>query len=489
MTAPIQESFKLPPQRIVETLRKLPEALQMDSGDASGQQLTLTARTITDNVAIYQYLQFFPEKMLKEIILTITFIPQGEGSGITITGNMTRYEAPPGRQHQIEMDIKFDLTTTWTYLKNRITQETSQGKPESADRNYNAGMKELFIMLKNPVLLSPAYFVIVEQDEVRGFVKFQDPTGSLNYTVERLEYFEPDRIIYHVESNTSNMYTRSGTVEITIESVNLTKSKLHLRAAPEPTKLSKQMEMSSMYLQPEQLQAYLSFKQDLQMLLGWIDAAVVQQIPHIRDMVIVQGDFVAGSKVDIRDSVLNKTNIEIGKVPDDGRFLVHSDKTVESKVTITDSVVNRSNVDASKANVDGSVVNRSTIDKPVDMKNDVMSRDKTTAQPAMDNKNVEVYMKSLEAAFQDGIIDNSEAMMLETLQKAFDITPEQHLGVMEALGVLKGEQVEKYAQILQTTLTDQKIDSSEEAILNTLRTQFKIPMIIQQALVTKLMKK
>jgi hypothetical protein len=285
------------------------------------------------------------------------------------------------------------------------------------------------------------------------------------------------------------MYTRSGRVELTIEPVSLAKCKLFLKAFPEPTKLSKQMEMSSMYLQPEQLQMYMSFKQDLQMMLGWIDAAVMLQIPHIRDMVIVQGDFVAGGKVEIKDSVLNKTNIEIGKGQDDGRFLVHSDRTVESKVTITDSVVNRSSVDANKANIDSSVVNRSNVDRPVDLKDDVMARDKSTAPPVLDNRNVEVYLKSLEAAFQDGIIDNSEALMLETLQKSFGITPEQHLFVLETLGVLKNEQVEKYAQILQTTLTDQRIDASEEAILNTLRQQFKIPVIIHQALVTKLTRK
>lgn len=94
------------------------------------------------------------------------------------------------------------------------------------------------------------------------------------------------------------------------------------------------------------------------------------QIPHMRDMIVVQGDFVAGGKIEIKDSVLNRTQIYIGGMRDDGRLIVHADRNVDTKVGIKDSVIHRSNI--------GGL-----------------------------GKHVEVYRKALRAAFGDGRIDDS----------------------------------------------------------------------------------
>jgi hypothetical protein len=93
---------------------------------------------------------------------------------------------------------------------------------------------------------------------------------------------------------------------------------------------------------PEQLSGYLSFRQDLGMLMSWIDADVPLQIPHIRDMTVVRGDFVAGPKVDIRDSIVSRTEIRTAPEPDDGKYLVHAERQAGEKVEVTNSVISRS---------------------------------------------------------------------------------------------------------------------------------------------------
>ena len=328
-------------------------------------------------------------------------------------------------------------------------QEANAGKVEEVERTYNAGWRELFQMLKDPSLLLPASYVTVEKDESKGSVKFQDPTGSLVFLLRRTALEEPRKVSYHLESSTSNMWTRSGEVELVVEKLNETKSRLTARAVPGPTRISEQMRMSAMYLPAEQLSGYLSFRQDLGMLLGWIDTAVPLQIPHIRDLIVVQGDFVAGGKVEIRDSVVNRADIRTGGMQDDGRYVVHADRHTGDKIEIRDSVLNRSNIGGQK-------------------------------------KNLEVYTSSLRAAFLDGRIDDSEASMLEALQFGLGITPGEHLSALEELGVLATDGVKQYARILETTLADGQIDVSEAAILETLRRQYGIPLIINRALMTKL---
>jgi hypothetical protein len=256
-------------------------------------------------------------------------------------------------------------------------------------------------------------------------------------------------VTYRMSTDTAGMYRRSGTIELAMEKVNEAKTRLRARAVSERSELSEQMQMSAMYLPPEQLSAFLSFRQDLSLLMGWIDAAVPLQIPHIRDMFVVQGDFVAGGKLEVRDSVLSRTEIRTGAAADDGKYLVHADRAVGSKVEIRDCVVHRSEIG------------------PVP-------------------KNVEVYFRSLKAAFLDGRIDDSEAAMLQALRESLCITSEEHLAVMEELGALETENVKKYSHVLATTLADGKLDASEEAVLGALRQQYGIPLVVHQALVTKL---
>jgi hypothetical protein len=269
------------------------------------------------------------------------------------------------------------------------------------------------------------------------------------FRLQRTALEEPRMVTYKVQSDTGGMYRRSGTIELAMEKVNEAKTRLRAKAVPERSELSEQMQMSAMYLQPEQFLGFLSFRQDLGILLGWIDAAVPLQIPHIRDMIVVEGDFVAGGKVEVRDSVLNRTEIRVDAASYNGKYLVHADRQVGSKVEIKDSVVHRSELG------------------PVP-------------------KKVEVYFKSLKAAFHDGRIDDSEAAMLLALQESLSITPEEHLMVMEELGALQTESAKKYSNVLATTLADGKLDASEDAVLGALRQQYDIPLVVHQALVTRL---
>jgi hypothetical protein len=323
------------------------------------------------------------------------------------------------------------------------------GRVDQIERVYNAGSRELFQMLKDPSLLTPAMYLTNEKDPVNGSVSFQDPSGSLVFLIRRTGLEEPNRLKYHMESNTSNMWIRTGDVELSIEKINEAKSRLVARAVPGPTEVAEQMKMSAMYLPAEQLQGYLSFRQDLGMLMGWIEAAVPIHIPHIRDMIVVQGDFVAGGKVEIKDSVLNRANIQTGAMKDDGKYIVHAGGQTGDKVTVKDSVVHRADIGGG-------------------------------------GKSLEVYRKSMEAAFQDGRIDDSEATLLESLQSSLGITPEEHLSVLENLGVLEKDPVKQYSTVLGATLADGKIDDSEAAVLETLRKQYGIPLVIHRALCTKL---
>jgi hypothetical protein len=317
---------------------------------------------------------------------------------------------------------------------------------------YNAGSRELFQMLRDPSLLTPAMYLTTEKDPEGGSVTFQDPSGSLVFLIRRTGLDEPHRVSSHMESNTSNMWVRTGDIELSIEKVNEAKSRLVARAVPGPTEVAEQMKMSAMYLPAEQLQGYLSFRQDLSMLMGWIEAAVPIHIPHIRDMIVVQGDFVAGGKVEIKDSVVNRTNIQTGAMKDDGKYIVHAGKQTGDKIEIRDSVINRTDIGSG-------------------------------------GKNLEVYQKSMEAAFQDGRIDDSEASLLDALQGSLGITPEEHLSVLEGLGALDKDGVKQYARVLEATLADGRIDDSESAVLETLRRQYGIPLVVHWALCTRLARK
>ena len=398
----------------------------------------------------YTYTQLFPGKLLKEAVVTITFRPGpgGRGTAVTAGGRHIRTEAPPGTAVDGDTNVDHEARTVWTYIKNMVTLELNARKEETITRTYNAGLKELFFMLRDPSLLVPPSYVAVESDGKKGLVKFQDPTGSLVYSVALADCHEPDRLTYELESNTSNMWVRSGRVELHLEKVHPAKSVLTARATSNRTQVSEQMRLSAMYLPSEQLSGYLSFRQDLGMLVGWIDAAVPLRIPHIRDMIVVQGDFVAGGKIEIRDSVVNRTTLETGPPPDEGKYIVHAERTAGDKVEVKDSIVSRSVLGGR-------------------------------------GKNVEVYGNSLEAAFMDGRIDDSEAAMIEMLQQSLGITPEDNLRVLEGLHRLDSDEVRLYDVMLRKLLADGGAEMSPDA-LEKLRVGFRIPLVVHQALMTRL---
>jgi len=445
-----EEIPDIPPDRVMAILGEKAAQFSISAGEDDNVQI-IECRMLESGAgsASFEYTQLFPGKMLKVVHITVKLGLKGKGTAASLQGRLLRMEAPPGTPIEGSEDVRHEVTTFWTYLKNLVVQEANAGRTDRVTRTYNAGRRELYTMLKDPSLLTPAMYIVTEKDDSTGSVRFQDPTGSLVFDLRRTALEEPHKVVYHLESNTSNMWVRSGEVELVIDVINEAKSRLTASARPGPTQVSEQMKMSAMYLPAEQLQGYLSFRQDLGMLMGWIDAAVTLQIPHIRDMIVVQGDFVAGGKVEIKDSVVSRTDIRTGNVKNDGKYIVHADRQAGDKIEIKDTIVNRSDI--------GGI-----------------------------NKNFEVYTSSLRAAFLDGRIDDSEATLLETLRSSLGITPGEHLAALEELGELSKDAVEQYARILGTTLADGKIDDSEAAILETLRHQYGIPLIIHRALLTKL---
>jgi uncharacterized protein YndB with AHSA1/START domain len=439
------------PHEVMTVLKNKASEFEITAeSDGNAQTIRCRIDKAGQNSIGYIYTRIFPGRMFKEVLVTISLKPSSDGRGtaVTLRGKHLRTEAPPGTQIDDGGDIMIEAATVWTHLKNIVMQEVNAGKIETLTRTYNAGTRELFQLLKDPGLLVPASYITVEKDETGGRVKFQDPTGSLVYLIERTDCQEPDKVTYTVESNTSNMWVRKGNVELTLERVHESKSVLTARAVPARTQLSEQMRMSAMYLPAEQLSGYLSFRQDLGILMSWIDAAVPLQIPHIRDMIVVQGDFVAGGKVEIRDSVVNRTQIETGGASDNGRFVVHASRNMETKVDIRDSVVNRTDISGNE-------------------------------------KNVEIYQKCLQTAIQDGRIEDNEAAMIDMLQRSLGITPEDNLRALEGLHLLEKEHVKQYEQILSAILASGMIGSSDEGALETLRIQNGIPHLIHQALITR----
>lgn len=450
MTGRTEDVEGLAPEAVLAILKDKARTFEMEAGsDESTQIIKGRVEASGADSISYVYTQLFPGRLLREVLVTMTLKPKAGGTAVAVGGRHLRTEAPPGTPIDGSADVRHEVTTVWTYLKNLVMQQVSSGRVETVERTYNAGMRELFCMLKDPALLVPSTYVTVENDAARGRIRFQDPTGSLAYQLERTGMEEPRKVSYHVESSTGNMWKRMGDVELTIEKVNEARSKLTARAVPGQTQLSEQMQFSAMYLPAEQLSGYLSFRQDLSMLLGWIDTAVPLQVPHIRDMIVVHGDFVAGGKVEIKDSVLNRTDIRTGGDKDDGKYIVHSVGQMDDKIEIKDTVINRSEIGGR-------------------------------------GKNIEVYKSSLNAAFLDGRIDDSEAAMIETLQSSLGITPGEHLAVLDELGVLGKENVVHYARVLSTAMADGKIDTSEEAVLEALRQQYRMPLMVHNALVTRI---
>jgi hypothetical protein len=443
----------LPPERVTAILRDKAARFSIRAGEDDNVQVVECRMTDTGpDTMNYEYDQLFPGKLLKVVSIVVRLAPKGKGTVASLDGKLVRMEAPPGTPIQGSDDVSHDVMTFWTYLKNLVVQEENAGRVDRMERLYNAGYRELFTMLKDPSLLAPAPFIVTEKDEAAGSVSFQDASGSLLYDLRRLSVEEPRKVVYHLQSNTGNMWVRSGDVELVVEPINEAKSRLSATARPGPTEVAEQMKLSAMYLPAEQLQGYLSFRQDLGMLMAWIDGAVPLHIPHIRDMIIVQGDFVAGGKVEIKDSVLNRTDIRTGAMKDDGKYIVHAGKQTGDKIEIKDSVVNRADIGSG-------------------------------------GKNLEVYQKSMQAAFQDGRIDDSEASLLDALQGSLGITPEEHLSVLEGLGVLEKDGVKQYARVLEATMADGKIDDSEAAVLEALRRQYGIPLVVHRALCTRLGRK
>jgi len=440
----------LPPERVMAILRDKAARFSIRAGeDDNVQVVECRLMDAGSDSMTYEYSQLFPGKFLKVVKIVVRLAPKGKGTFAALNGRLLRMEAPPGTPIEGSDDVQHDVMTFWTYLKNLVVQEENAGRVDKMERVYNAGYRELFAMLKDPSLLAPAPFIVTEKDDAAGTVSFQDGSGTLLYDLRRLAFQEPRKVVYHLQSNTGNMWVRCGDVELVITPIDEAKSRLSATAHPGQTEVAEHMKLSAMYLPAEQLQGYLSFRQDLGMLMAWIDGAVPLHIPHIRDMIVVQGDFVAGGKVEIKDSVLNRTDIRTGTMKNDGKYIVHAGKQTGDKIDIRDSVINRADIGSG-------------------------------------GKNLEVYKKSMEAAFLDGRIDDSEASLLDALQGSLGITPEEHLSVLEGLGVLDKDSIKQYAQVLATTLADGKIDDSEAAILETLRRQYGIPLVIHRALCTKL---
>jgi hypothetical protein len=78
--------------------------------------------------------------------------------------------------------------------------------------------------------------------------------------------------------------------------------------------------------------------------------------------------------------------------------------------------------------------------------------------------------------------------MLKALQAGLGMTDNEHLGALDRLGVLDTDDVRRYAGALSTALADGVLDPSEEAVLESLRRNYGISLMVHRALVTRLMR-
>jgi tetratricopeptide (TPR) repeat protein len=99
-----------------------------------------------------------------------------------------------------------------------------------------------------------------------------------------------------------------------------------------------------------------------------------------------------------------------------------------------------------------------------------------TPNASNNQSNIEIYKQSLMKVWEDGILTDEEARLLQGLQKVLNITPQEHeeLEREVKLNLTTGNN-ETYRLALEQAWNDGVITDDEEAMLASLRKALKIP--------------
>jgi hypothetical protein len=324
------------------------------------------------------------------------------------------------------------------------------------EKDFNAGVNELRVLLSNPRNLSTTYYQTLEKDD--RHLNFTDSMQSNGYDIELLDANPGGPIVYKFTWNMPTMVCKSSRMEIFIEPKDDIKTRMLIKCTRLDLKFSEQMEATLHYLNKDTLDSMTSTMMELTVFQGMIEQAITSNLPYIRDAIIVKGDYI-GTKVEIKDSVLQRTNINIdGKPPSDVH--IRSDGNyVPTKTTIENSVITKSDVGK---------------EGPVEVKDSVIvgkgsGGDVGGAAKCLGDPNLETYRHALERAMADGVVVESEEKMLRALRTSLGITITQHEKLLDDIKLSTDKNYLTYKQCLSEAMTDGQLDQDEQGMLEALR--------------------
>ena len=320
-------------------------------------------------------------------------------------------------------------------------------------KDFAAGERELRALLSQPKMLVTNYYVVKSSSD--RHLDFSDSMNSWKFHIELASSGGTGPIVYLVQSDTAALYSKTSEMRLLIEPVDDVKTRLTIDAIALKTELGEQMRQSAQYFAKEQLENILSIATDLTIFQSLIESAVQSNLPYVRDMIVVKGDYVQ-SKVDIRDSVLSRTNISMDTKRTDA--YVRANSHIDSKVTITDSVVQRADISGGGDGGDGNI----------EMNDSVVSRT-SIGMPAQPPEGLAAYRKALESAVKDGAVAPSQEAMLKVLRQRFGITQARHEEMLQEIADSKDINVATYLEVLKEAMRDGSVEGAEEDVLRSLR--------------------
>lgn len=323
-----------------------------------------------------------------------------------------------------------------------------------SEKDVNAGVQELRVLLSNPKNLSTSYYQTLEKDD--RHLTYTDSMSSNMYGIELLEARPGGPIVYKFTWRMLNMLEKSSRMELFIEPKDDIKTRILIKCTRLDLQFSEQMQATLHYLPPDTLDGMTSVMQELTTFQVMIDQAIAANLPYIRDAIIVKGDYVA-AKVDIKDSVVQRSDIHVnGKPPSDVHIRTEGNY-VPTKTTIENSVVTRSDVGQGSEIKDSVVIGKKG-DEKVD-----------GAAKCLGNPNLETYRRALERSMSDGVIVESEERMLRSLRGSLGITVEQHEQLLGEIKLSTDKNYQTYKQCMTEAMIDGQIDPDEQGMLEELR--------------------
>lgn len=324
------------------------------------------------------------------------------------------------------------------------------------EKDINAGVTELRVLLSNPKNLATTYYQTLEKDDQH--LSFTDSMHSSMYGVELLEANPGGPVVYRFTMDMPSMIRKTSRMEIFIEPKDDIKTRMLIKSSRMDIQFAEQMEASLHYLPKDTLDGMTSTMMELTVFQGMIDQAIAANLPYIRDAIIVKGDYI-GTKVEIKDSVLQRTNINVdGKPPSDVHIRTDGNY-VPTKTTIENSVITKSDIGK---------------EGPVEVKDSVIvgkggGEGVGGAAKCLGNSNLEAYRRALERAMLDGVIVESEERLLRSLRSSLGVTVEQHEQLLEDIKLSTDKNYQTYKQVVFESMVDGRIDDDEMGMLESLR--------------------